>query len=145
MTVGPHLVWYHSIFFPDHTQVKESLREYTLTYQYIPASSIPKVWAMGLFSPIVTMTAVTAVTAVTAGIKSSRVKSTLEIQIEHFVALPSVGEGSDPTCFGVRATVQRSFPTLSHTSKLTKTAIPGRRRWTAAKMVSTGNMLRGNV
>ena len=105
--------------------MKESLREYTLTYQYIPASSIPKVWAMGLFSPIVTMT---AVTAVTAGIKSSRVKSTLEIQIEHFVALPSVGEGSDPTCFGVRATVQRGFPTLSHTSKLTKTAIPGRRR-----------------
>lgn len=105
MTVGPHLVWYHSIFFPDHTKVKESLRACTLTYQYIPASSIPKVWAMGLFSPIVTMT------AVTAGIKSSRVKSTLEIQIEHFVALPSVGEGSDPTCFGVRATkYSAAFP-----------------------------------
>ena len=97
MTVGP----------PDHTKVKESLRACTLTYQYIPASSIPKVWAMGLFSPIVT-----AVTAVTAGIKSSRVKSTLEIQIEHFVALPSgTGEGSDPTCFGVRATkYSAAFP-----------------------------------
>ena len=63
-------------------------------YPHLPVyTSIQhSVWAMGLFTPLtmIAVTAVTAVTAATAGIKSSRVKSTLEIQIEHFVALPSV-------------------------------------------------------